>query len=150
MATPFHHKKTIQRFLELANIYHRFITNFIKISSPLTTLLHNKPTSAFHQLKDAFTTVLTLVHPNPALYFVVEVDALTTGVREVLSRCCPSGRGPTQSSIHAPTFQGNCPRRSKTMTLTMLAIKLALEEWRHWLEEAKHPFEVITDHCNLE
>lgn len=32
----------------------------------------------------------------------------------------------------------------------LLTIKLALEEWRHWLEEAKHPFEVITDHRNLE
>lgn len=27
---------------------------------------------------------------------------------------------------------------------------LALEEWRHWLEGANHPFEVITDHRNLE
>ncbi|KAK3511092.1 hypothetical protein QTP70_030283 [Hemibagrus guttatus] len=28
--------------------------------------------------------------------------------------------------------------------------KLALEEWRHWLEGAKHPFTVLTDHKNLE
>ncbi|KAK3535970.1 hypothetical protein QTP70_022856, partial [Hemibagrus guttatus] len=32
----------------------------------------------------------------------------------------------------------------------LLAIKLALEEWRHWLEGAKHPFVVLTDHKNLE
>ncbi|KAL0156950.1 hypothetical protein M9458_048196, partial [Cirrhinus mrigala] len=32
----------------------------------------------------------------------------------------------------------------------LLAIKLALEEWRHWLEGAKHPFTVLTDHKNLE
>ncbi|KAK3522484.1 hypothetical protein QTP86_015544 [Hemibagrus guttatus] len=32
----------------------------------------------------------------------------------------------------------------------LLAIKLALEEWRHWLEEVNHPFEVITDHKNLQ
>ncbi len=32
----------------------------------------------------------------------------------------------------------------------LLAIKLALEEWRHWLEGAQHPFEVITDHKNLQ
>lgn len=31
-----------------------------------------------------------------------------------------------------------------------LAIKLALEEWHHCLEGANHPFEVITDHRNLE
>ncbi|KAK3517182.1 hypothetical protein QTP70_000778 [Hemibagrus guttatus] len=32
----------------------------------------------------------------------------------------------------------------------LLAVKLALEEWRHWLEGAKHPFIVLTDHKNLE
>ncbi len=31
----------------------------------------------------------------------------------------------------------------------LLAIKLALEEWRHWLEGANHPFEVITFHVSL-
>ncbi len=32
----------------------------------------------------------------------------------------------------------------------LLAIKLALEEWRHWLEGANHPFEVITDYKSLQ
>ncbi|KAL0151775.1 hypothetical protein M9458_052926, partial [Cirrhinus mrigala] len=32
----------------------------------------------------------------------------------------------------------------------LLAIKLALEEWRHWLEGAQHPFTLLTDHKNLE
>ncbi|XP_052318652.1 uncharacterized protein LOC127907463 isoform X1 [Oncorhynchus keta] len=31
-----------------------------------------------------------------------------------------------------------------------LAVKLALEEWRHWLEGAKEPFFILTDHLNLE
>lgn len=32
----------------------------------------------------------------------------------------------------------------------LLAVKLALEEWRHWLEGAAHPFIIYTDHKNLE
>lgn len=30
----------------------------------------------------------------------------------------------------------------------LLAIKLILEEWRHWLEGAAHPFVMFTDHKN--
>ncbi|KAI4879276.1 hypothetical protein NFI96_004803 [Prochilodus magdalenae] len=32
----------------------------------------------------------------------------------------------------------------------LLAVKLAFEEWRHWLEGAQHPFLVLMDHKNLE
>ncbi|KAK3558224.1 hypothetical protein QTP86_013978 [Hemibagrus guttatus] len=32
----------------------------------------------------------------------------------------------------------------------LLSIKAALDEWQHWLEGARHPFLVLTDHCNLE
>lgn len=32
----------------------------------------------------------------------------------------------------------------------LLAVKVALEGWRHWLEGAKHPFLVYMDHQNLE
>ncbi len=32
----------------------------------------------------------------------------------------------------------------------LLAIKLPLEEWRHWLEGSQHPFTVLTDHKNLQ
>jgi hypothetical protein len=32
----------------------------------------------------------------------------------------------------------------------MLAIIQGLEEWRHYLEGARHPVEILTDHKNLE
>lgn len=32
----------------------------------------------------------------------------------------------------------------------LLAVKAALEEWRHWLEGVQHPVTVLTDHRNLE
>ncbi|KAI2664122.1 Transposon Tf2-11 polyprotein [Labeo rohita] len=37
-----------------------------------------------------------------------------------------------------------------TTRRTKLPIKLALEEWHHWLEGASHQFTIITDHKNLQ
>ena len=31
----------------------------------------------------------------------------------------------------------------------MLAIVMACKQWRHYLEGAKHPIELLTDHANL-
>ncbi|XP_059355260.1 uncharacterized protein LOC132092842 [Carassius carassius] len=87
--------KELQWFLGFANFYRWFIQNFSTITSPLTSLLLNKPkslpwtpaaTEAFHTLKEAFTTAPLLVHPDPDRPFVVEVDASTTGVGAVLSQ----------------------------------------------------------------
>ncbi|KAK3548309.1 hypothetical protein QTP70_009578 [Hemibagrus guttatus] len=50
-------------------------------------------------------------------------------------------------------FTQTQPSRKRIMNIgnrELLAIKFALEEWRHWLEGAKHPFTVLTDHKNLE
>ncbi|XP_048048309.1 uncharacterized mitochondrial protein AtMg00860-like [Megalobrama amblycephala] len=76
--------KELQRFLGFANFYRRFIQGYSSITSPLTSLLRNKPkslswtpatTQAFNTPKTAFTTVPFLAHPDPDLPFVVEVDA---------------------------------------------------------------------------
>ncbi|KAK3563596.1 hypothetical protein QTP86_031829 [Hemibagrus guttatus] len=87
--------KDLRRFLGFANFYRRFIRDYSSLTSPLTNLLRNKPklltwnpaaTQAFNTLKTAFTTAPLLVHPDPELPFVVEVDASTTGVGAVLSQ----------------------------------------------------------------
>ncbi|KAK3565620.1 hypothetical protein QTP86_012943 [Hemibagrus guttatus] len=119
--------KELQRFLGFVNFYRRFIRGYSSITSPLTSLLRNKPKSlawnpaasqAFDTLKTAFTTAPLLVHPNPELPFIVELS-------------------PAEANYDIGNRE-------------LLAIKLALEEWRHWLEGAKHPFVVLTDHKNLE
>ncbi|KAL0173047.1 hypothetical protein M9458_033358, partial [Cirrhinus mrigala] len=150
--------KELQRFLEFANFYRRFVHNYSLLSSPLSSLLKGRPKSlswtslaleAFQQLQEAFQTTLILVHPNPDLRFIVEVDTSSTVVGAVLSQWQgdPAQLHPCAfySKKLSPAEQnydiGNCE---------LLGIKLALEEWRHWLEGANHCFEVITDHRNLE
>ncbi|KAK3560218.1 hypothetical protein QTP86_000765 [Hemibagrus guttatus] len=150
--------KELQRFLGFANFYRRFIRGYSSLTSPLTNLLRNKPKSltwnpaamqAFDTLKTTFTTAPLLAHPDPELPFIVEVDASTTGLGVVLSQQQGSPR-----TLHPCAFFSKKLSPAEVNydigNQELLAIKLALEEWRYWLEGAKHPFVVLTDHKNLE
>ncbi|KAK3523589.1 hypothetical protein QTP70_002721 [Hemibagrus guttatus] len=105
--------------------------------------------AAFQRLKECFTTAPILRHPDPDLPFVVEVDASSSGLGAVLSQ-----RHGEPGKLHPCTFYS---RKLTTAEANydvgnweLLSIKAALEEWRHWLEGARHPFMVLIDHCNLE
>ncbi len=150
--------KELQRFLGFANFYRRFIQNYSSIASPLTDLLKLKPkslswtpsaTEAFNTLKETFISAPILVHPDPDKAFVEEVDASTTGVGAVLSQ-----QQGTPARLHPCAFFSRklspAERNYDIGNRELLAIKLALEEWRHWLEGAQQPFVVLTDHKNLE
>ncbi len=105
--------------------------------------------TAFTTLKGKFTTAPILKHPEPSLPFVVEVDASDCGIRAVLSQ-----------RHGQPGKLFPCAFFSRKLTAAecnydvgnkeLLSMKAAIEEWRHWLEGATHPFQVITDHKNLE
>jgi hypothetical protein len=79
---------------------------------------------------------------------VVEADASDTGVGAVLSQHSPSDH-----KLHPCAFFSrrlSPPERNYDVgNRKLLAVKLALEEWRHWLEGAALPFIVWTDHRNL-
>ncbi|KAK3545337.1 hypothetical protein QTP70_004058 [Hemibagrus guttatus] len=153
-----HYREGAPAISGVANFYRRFINGYSSVTSPLTDLLRNKPkaliwtpatTHAFQTLKQAFTTAPLLVHPDPELPFIVEVDASTTGVGAVLSQQQGNPR-----KLHPCAFfsrkLNSAEMNYDIGNRELLAIKLALEEWRHWLEGAKHPFTVLTDHKNLE
>ncbi|KAL0147889.1 hypothetical protein M9458_056810 [Cirrhinus mrigala] len=150
--------KELQRFLGFSNFYRRFIHNYSAIISPLTDLLKGRPKSlswtpeanlAMRTLRQAFTSAPLLVHPDPEKPFVVEVDASTSGVGAVLTQ-----QQGTPPRLHPCAFfskkLSSAEQNYDIGNRELLAIKLALEEWRHWLEGALHPFVVLTDHRNLE
>ncbi|KAK3539568.1 hypothetical protein QTP70_010276 [Hemibagrus guttatus] len=116
---------------------------------PKTLVWTPAATHAFQTLKRSFTTAPLLVHPDPELPFIVEVDASTTGVGAVLSQQQGNPR-----KLHPCAFFSRKLNPAEVNydigNRELLAVKLALEEWRHWLEGAKHPFTVLTDHKNLE
>ncbi len=141
-----------------SNFYRRFIQNYSTLTSPLTNLLRNKPKSlswspaaeeAFEKLKEAFTWAPIFIHPDPERPLIVEVDASTTGVGAILSQ-----QQGNSAKLHPCAFFSRklspAERNYDIGNRELLAIKLALEEWRHWLEGAQHPFTVLTDHKNLQ
>ncbi|KAI2646341.1 Transposon Tf2-9 polyprotein [Labeo rohita] len=140
--------KELQRFLGFSNFYRRFIRHFSTVAAPLTAMV-KKGTSrltwsqpalqAFNDLRRRFTTAPILHHPDPDKPFVVEVDASSTGVGAVLSQRQgdPSKLFPCAYYSHKLSL---AERNYDVGNRKLLAIKLALEEWRHWLEGAKHSF----------
>ncbi|KAI2655924.1 Transposon Tf2-9 polyprotein [Labeo rohita] len=150
--------KELQRFLGFANFYRRFIRNFSTVASPLTSMVRKGETRltwtsdasrAFDELRVRFTTAPVLHHPDPQQPFLVEVDASSTGVGAVLSQ----KQGSALKTFPCAFFSHKLSPAEKNYDVgnrELLAIKLALEEWRHWLEGSLHPFVILTDHKNLE
>ncbi|KAL0177020.1 hypothetical protein M9458_025914, partial [Cirrhinus mrigala] len=150
-------RKALQRFLGFANFYRRFIRNFSQLAASLTALTSSRTTFrwsdaaniAFSNLKSRFISAPILVAPDPTRQFVVEVDASEVGVGAVLSQ-----RSPSDNKMHPCAFfshrMSSSERNYDIGNRELLAVKLALEEWRHWLEGSGVPFIVWTDHKNLE
>ncbi|KAK3518308.1 hypothetical protein QTP86_018814, partial [Hemibagrus guttatus] len=109
----------------------------------------NKARAAFQRLKDCFTSAPILCHPDPDKPFVVEVDASSSGLGAVLSQ-----RHGDPGKVHPCAFYSRKLTAAEVNydvgNRELLAIKAALDEWRNWLEGARHPFQVLTDHHNLE
>ena len=147
----------LQSFLGFANYYRRFIKSFASIAASLTAMTKkgtnckvwsSEAKSAFQRLKDMFSKAPILQHPNPDLQYIVEVDASEVGAGAVLSQ-----RQPKSGRIHPVAFFSRkfspAEMNYDVGNRELLAIKLALSEWRHLLEGAPKPFTILTDHKNL-
>uniref|UniRef100_A0A3P9IIZ6 Gypsy retrotransposon integrase-like protein 1 n=1 Tax=Oryzias latipes TaxID=8090 RepID=A0A3P9IIZ6_ORYLA len=149
-------KKQLQRFLGFANFYRRFIRGFSGVAAPLHRITSDKvrfvwneeAEKAFSELKRRFSTAPILTQPDPSKQFIVEVDASESGVGAVLSQRA------SDNKIHPCAYFSRkltpAERNYDIGNRELLAVKVALEEWRHWLEGAEQPFLVWTDHKNLE
>jgi len=147
--------KELQSFLGLCNFYRKFIRNFSTIIEPLRTLLKNtdfiwdvRADNAFNELKNAFSGNEVLIYPDPEKEFVVEIDASDYAVGCILSQVF------FKDSQHHPIafYSRSLTTAEANYTIydkELLAIIVAFDVWRHHLEGAKFPVQVITDHKNL-
>uniref|UniRef100_A0A3B3HPI5 Gypsy retrotransposon integrase-like protein 1 n=1 Tax=Oryzias latipes TaxID=8090 RepID=A0A3B3HPI5_ORYLA len=148
-------RKKLQQFLGFANFYRRFIRNYSSIAAPLTQLTsinkvyawNPEADAAFRKLKSLFVSAPILIQPDVTKQFIVEVDASDSGVGAVLSQREDTGK--LKPCAFFSRKLSPAEQNYDVGNRELLAIKLALEEWRHWLEGAEKPFQVLTDHKNL-
>jgi transposase InsO family protein len=147
-------KQEVQSFLGFVNFYRRFIQGFGDIAKPLSILTGNvdwswtsAQQSAFEELKSRVTCAPVLAIPTDDDPYRLEADSSGHALGAVLSQC-------QQGVWHPIAFLSkslsSTERNYQIYDRELLAIMTALAEWRHLLMGARHPFEVWTDHQNLE
>jgi len=147
----------VQAFIGFVNFYRCFIRDFSTIARPLFDLTCSdkawnwdaKEQEAFERLKTAVTTAPVLVSPQDLEPFCIEADSSDFTSGAVLSQQLPG-----EEKWHPVAFYSKSlspvERNYKIHDKEMLAIICALEEWRYFLEGARHPVKIWTDHKNLE
>ncbi|CAJ0919582.1 unnamed protein product [Ranitomeya imitator] len=148
--------KAIQRFLGFANYYRQFIPHFSSLSAPISSMIRkganphlwsSEAKEAFRSIKQAFASAPILHRPVANKPFILEVDASAIGAGAVLSQKSSSGR-----LVPCGFFSKIFSSSEKNYSIgdkELLAIKLALEEWRYLLEGALHRFIIYSNHQNL-
>ena len=147
--------KGVRSFLRLANFYQRFIKNYVKVAQPLHDL--TKKENPFHwkepqqvvfdTLKLYFTMAPILAFSNIDCVFHLKSDTSDYATGAVLSIEKEGVWHPVAFSSHSMmTQEQNYPIADKEM----LSVIQALKQWHHYLEGARHQFEIWNDHVNLQ
>ena len=148
--------KDVQSFIGFVNFYRRFIEGFAETARPLHKLTRKdeawkwstEERTAFEELKKKVTSAPILIFPDPDKQYKVEMDASNYAYGGVLSQQGEDGKWHPVAFL-SKSFN-EVERNYDIHDKEMLAIIRGLEEWRHYLEGAKHTFEIWTDHKNLE
>jgi hypothetical protein len=150
-------KKEVQSFVGFINFYRRFIPGFSHHARALFDLTMKDvrfiwglpQEDSFMKLKELVTSAPVLVLPNNDLPFRLEADGSGIATGAVLSQ-----QNVDDKSWHPVAFLSKAlnpvEQNYEIHDTEMLAIIRGLEEWRHYLEGARHPVEIWTDHKNLE
>jgi hypothetical protein len=152
-ATPTR-KKDLQSFLGFCNFYRRFIKDFSRIARPLHRLTGDVPWEwsseqqlAFDELKHRITAEPVLAIPTDDGEFRVEADSSNYATGAVLSQQGADGKW-HPIAYHSKSLS-EAERNYEIYDKELLAIMLALEEWRQYLLGARKSFEIWSDHQNL-
>jgi hypothetical protein len=150
-------KKEVQSFIGFINFYQRFIPGFSHHPRTLFDLTMKDvrfiwglpQEDSFMKLKELVTSAPVLVLPNNDLLFRLEADSSSIATSVVLSQ-----QQVDNNAWHPVAFLSKAlnpvEQNYEIHNTEMLALIRGLEEWRHYLEGARHPVKIWTDHKNLE
>lgn len=136
--------KELRRFLGLSGYYRKFVRHYGIISKPLTNLLRkdvlfvwtSETEDSFQALKTALVTAPVLALPDFSLPFTIETDACAIGIGAVISQ---NGH----PLAYVSKALGPKTRGLSTYEKEYMAIILAVEQWRSYLQHAE--FTIYTD-----
>ena len=148
--------KEVQKFLDLANYYKRFIKDFARIAAPLHVLVRKEQKQkwkkeqekVFKRLKAIFTTepILAILDINREMR--VEVNASDYATVGVLLTKYEDGK--QRLVIFISKLLNVTEQNYKIYDKKILAIIRCLEAQRYYLEGAKLKFKIWTDRKNLQ
>ena len=147
--------KGVRSFLGLANFYRRFIKDYARVACPLHDLTKKEEPfqweeaqqTAFDTLKKHFTTTPVFAFPDLDCKFCLELDASDYATGAVLSIEKDSIWHPVAFSSHSMMPQ---EQNYLVADKEVLSVIQTLEQWCHYLEGARHQFEIWNDHANLQ
>jgi hypothetical protein len=139
--------KILRGFLGLIGYYRKFIKNYGKIATPLTTLLKKNSftwtlvaAQDFQTLKTTMCTTSVLALPDFTKTFVLECDASGKGISAVLMQegrpLAFTSKQPSERNLGKPIYEKE-----------MLAILHVVELWHPYLLGKR--FQIKTDHQSL-
>jgi hypothetical protein len=148
--------RNVRAFIGFANFYRRFIKDFAKIARPLHDLTKKDvpwrwtfvERQAFEALKEAFISkpILTMWDLERATRLETDASAHTTS--GVILQLCKDGLW------HPVAYRSEsligAEHNYNTHDRELYAIIRALEDWCHFLEGLPKPFEIWTNHSNLQ
>ena len=147
--------KGIRSFLGFANFYRQFIPNFSHVVTPLNLLTRkDQPWNwtslqqkAFDTLRTAFSSGPILGIPDVTRPFLIMTDASLFAAGAVLLQDDPNGDS-HPCAYFSKTFIP-AEQNYDIYDRELLAVILALDEWKQYVQGTSHPVTIITDHKNL-
>lgn len=147
--------KEVQEFLGFCNFYRSLIKGYSDKSSALSDLTKKDqkwefgPTQeeCFKELKKEFDPKRIIVTHNPERPGIVEADASDKAIGAVYSQIEEDGKLRPVAFFSKKLLLAELNYEIHDKEL--LAIVRAMEEWKHYLEGAKHKVQILTNYQNL-